>query len=145
MYIESPCEADVLLLVDSSNSITNESFNGPLKTALKDIVNAIPATSKIGIIRFADIAVLEQGLTNNKAMLISAINNMQYSGFYTNTHAAFEMAQNQVFPASTGSKYVILITDGFATNESRALTAANDLKASGVIVYGVAVGQLASL
>ena len=94
--------------------------------------------------QFSERARTEIGLSDDAAAIHTAVSNMNQMQLNTNTHAGFEQAKsifdNQGRPTATG-KLMIFLTDGNQNEGFPAKGESDKLKASGVTIFGIGVGN----
>ena len=98
----------VYFLIDVSGSMKGEKING-VKTAIKAIITALPASVDAGVIIFSRKATVLVSLTTNRQLLLFAVSNLQANG----ETALFDavMLGLEKSPQTTRSR-IILLTDG---------------------------------
>ena len=141
---------DVVFVIDTSGSIGFSNFQ-LIKEFTANITTALISSSPnsaVGVILFANGAYIHfnlQTYTNLNALL-SAIDNLPYSGGGTDTDEALTLllssAQNGALGIRNDSpNVVIVITDGHSSDHNATLSAAAALHASNMFdVYAVGVG-----
>ncbi|XP_046571858.1 collagen alpha-4(VI) chain-like isoform X2 [Haliotis rubra] len=149
-----PCvasdSADVIFLLDSSNSEGPASFQQELDFVVKfvDDFPIGPNDFQFGIITYASNARMQISLNDNptESDLRLAILQVVYDGGLTYTNQALELARTVGFSDVSGarngtSKFVIVVTDGASTAPAATLKEAELLKADGVNIITVGVGK----
>ena len=140
---------DVVFVIDTSGSIGSSRFQ-LIREFTADITSELirnSPRSSVGVILFASSAYIQFSLQTYTSLnsLLSAINNLPYSGGGTDTAEALTLllstAQNGVLGLRNDSfKVAIIITDGRSSNSSATLSAAARLHASNIFdVYAVGV------
>ena len=128
--IADKLSGEVVLVLDNSNSMTNQTTTGEIRknlvfnSAKSLITNLLKDNNnlKIGIVSFstnADInkegtiedANVASDLTNNASTLSNAINNISTDGVRTDLEAGLTLANN-LFTSEKNNKYLIVLTDG---------------------------------
>ena len=140
---------DVVFVIDTSGSIGSSRFQLIREFTTNITIELIRNSpgSLFGVILFDRNAHIQFSLQTytNLSLLLSAINNLPYSGGGTDTAEALTLllssAQNGVLGLrSNSSKVAIVITDGRSSNSSATLLAAAALHASNTFdVYSVGV------
>ena len=140
---------DVVFVIDTSSSIGSSRFQ-----LIKEFTANITAElirnsprSAVGVILFGSNAHIQFTLQTytSQSSLLSAINNLPYSGGGTDTAEALQLllstAQNGVLGLrNDSSKVAIVITDGRSNSLSATLSAAAALHASNIFdVFAVGV------
>ena len=145
-YVESRCAAtnslkDIVFVIDTSGSIGSSHFQLIREFAANvtaELMRDSPR-SAVGVILFNSTAHIEFNLQahTNLSTLLTAINELPYSGGNTDTAEALNLllstAQNEGFGLrNDSSKVAIVITDGKSSFPLATLSAANELHASNI-------------
>ena len=161
LYAENRCSGhsvlDVVFLIDTSGSIGSSNFQLIREFTANittELINNSPK-SAVGVILFDDTARIEFNLQAYTSLrtILSAINQLNYSGRETNTSRALRLllstTQNGVLGLRSDSlKLAIVITDGWSGNQSATVSAAAALHASNIfdiLAVGVDRADLAEL
>jgi hypothetical protein len=107
---------DVMLVIDRSDSMNSGSRLAAAKDAAKAFVSKMDfSKDRVGLASFEDLATLNQGLTNDSALVINAINNLVAVDF-TNLGEGIKKANDELTAhgRSTASQVIIVLTDGVA-------------------------------
>ena len=141
---------DVVFVIDTSGSISLSRFQliKEFTTNISTELISSSPNSAVGVILFASSAYIKFNLETYTSLnvLLSAIDNLPYSGGGTDTDEALNLllttAQNGALGLRNDSSHVaIVITDGRSNNQSATLSAAAALHASNIFdVYAVGVG-----
>lgn len=123
---------DVVLAIDSSGSMSNNDGNGLRKDAAKLFVERLGDTDRAAIVDFDSNASELIGLTNDKAQLATAIDQIDSNG-NTNLSRAISTSIDILTDDEASDlkyKYIILLTDGNGSyNNSYSQTAVeNDIQ-----------------
>lgn len=146
--------ADVVLLIDASNSMGEATTAGRSKLAAvqegaRRFVTQLRPQDRAAVIAFNDRAELKSGLTSDPAALDAAITSIATApgtridvALYA---AALELAGPGRRPDSRG--LIVLMTDGRPSPETReaALSAAAGARAAGHLLFAIGVGADADL
>lgn len=112
--------ADVMLVVDRSESMGLYEKLDSAKAACNDLVNELFKTQNIsirmGLATLCKTGALVQGLDSNKASTINAVNGITMSGG-TNIQAGIYQAQTALRNSTADIKVMVVLTDG-ASNYS---------------------------
>ena len=138
-----------MFALDTSESIWEEDFQKQLKF-VSQIVQQFdigPDKVRVGMVTFGS-SVNHQFHLNDfhrRHKLISAILNVQYVGGGTNTAGAIAHARNVMFKSTNGGrnkadKILIVITDGFSRNTTKAALEASICRSIGIKLFTVGVG-----
>ena len=140
---------DVVFVIDTSGSIGSSRFQ-LIREFTANITSELirnSPESAVGVILFASSAYIRFSLQTYSSLnsLLSAINNLPYSGGGTDTDEALTLllssAQNGVLGLrSDSTKVAIVITDGQSSSSSATLSAATALHASNIFFDIYAVG-----
>ena len=140
---------DVVFVIDTSGSIGSSRFQliGEFTANITTELIRNSPRSSVGVILFNSSANIQFSLQTYTSLnsLLSAINNLPYSGGGTDTAEALTLllstAQNGLLGLrSDSSKVAIVITDGESNDQTATLSAAARLRASNIFdVYAVGV------
>ncbi|XP_048464938.1 collagen alpha-3(VI) chain [Rhincodon typus] len=140
--------ADIVLVVDSSTSISDENFE-EVREFLYTFVSGLDIAEnkvRIGLVQYSDDPKTEFLLNqySSKNDILNYLQSLQQKKGRTDTRRALEFLQSQHFVPAAGSRaadnvqqIVILVTDGESITEVD--DAANRLRNSGVTIYVVGV------
>ena len=140
---------DVVFVIDSSGSIGSTRFQ-LIREFITNITTELmhnSLNSAVGVILYSSNAHIHFNLLTYTSpnALLSAINNLPYSGGGTNTAEALTLllstAQNGILGLrNDSSKVAIVITDGESNSQSATLSAATALHAANIFdVYAIGV------
>ncbi|MBR9704686.1 VWA domain-containing protein [Candidatus Pacearchaeota archaeon] len=115
-YEGSSIDADYVIAIDSSASMLAEDFSPTRfeasKSAAKEFVNSLPIYSSVGVVSFSGISYINQPLTNNKAIINKAIDNIEIiSSGGTDIGGAIVTGTNLLINSGK-PRVVIVLTDG---------------------------------
>ena len=141
----------MVFVIDVSNNIGSSHFQLIRECTANitaELLHDSPRSS-VGVILFDSYAYIQFSLQTYTSLnsLLSAINNLPYSGGGTDTAEALTLlllsAQNGTLGLrNNSSKVAIVITDGQSNNQSATLSAAAALHASNIFdVYAVGVDE----
>ena len=137
--------------MDASGSVGYSNFQ-----LMKNFVHNIADSFNIGS-DSVRVGVMSYGSYNNyhfylntystKSSVLSAINNLPYSGGGTNTAGALDGTRTVGFSTSRGARpssqgvprVAIVITDGYSNSYSATVTAANNVHNAGIIVFAIGI------
>lgn len=147
--------ADIILAIDHSSSMYESAGGGTpgtkmdaLKSAAKQFIGkANLQREQIGIVEFDQGADVVQALTNNRGLLVGAIDAIEEGG-RTAIEQGVIMAQRELATGrarSDASHIMIVMTDGRNSNILGAITgelerAANEAKARGIRIITIGLG-----
>ncbi|XP_048242131.1 uncharacterized protein LOC124143196 isoform X11 [Haliotis rufescens] len=138
---------DVFLAIDGSNSINPDPFEFELLPAVVSFVdemfNRTQNGLRMGYVLYSRIINSEVNLSRSDAFIRSSLLGETYPNEVTNTHLALNRIKD-LFDAQTtdSAKVVMVITDGASDDLAATAQAALNLKAAGVQIIAVGVGDL---
>ncbi|XP_071104631.1 uncharacterized protein [Haliotis cracherodii] len=138
---------DVFLAIDGSNSINPDPFEFELLPAVVSFVdemfNRTQNGLRMGYVLYSRIINSEVNLSGSDAFIRSSLLGETYPNAITNTHLALNRIKD-LFDAQTtdSAKVVMVITDGASDDLAATAQAALNLKAAGVQIIAVGVGDL---
>ena len=160
--LEGSCGLDIVLVMDTSSSITGDSDSGELdqmQTALQGFVSALASTPSVfALVSFDDTAVTQEAFMADAATVSAAIEATDGSGA-TNWDDALEEAAANFDPRIGKSNLIIFASDGNPTvnndsnatggttdgaDLSNAVAEADALKAGGTRIITVGIGASVS-
>jgi Mg-chelatase subunit ChlD len=142
--VPGTAHADVVLLIDTSDSMVGEKLNGA-KFAAIDFVNLLnlPA-DQASIIGFNSSYQIASGLTGSRPALISAIQHLA-NGRGTQIDRALRAAVNELRGGRhkpLNRSVIILLSDGQHNGDpADVLAAASDARADKMVVYAIGLGS----
>ena len=144
---------DIIFAIDSSRSIWKPDFQRQV-TFVRDVSNEFElgnsqSQTRIGVISFGDSYYVNFHLWQNNRpdLLAMALQRIRHRGSRrTNTGAALRYIRKYMFTHRYGSRknvphVVILITDGMSSDRKHLLSSAEKLKAKGVLIFAIGVGD----
>jgi len=148
--LSSSCGMDLVLILDSSDSMTNNDILD-VKDAATTLVNSLmPSTpTRIGVIDFDTTVISSLSPTTDKSNVLNAINSIGHTGAleYTNWDAALLAADGMV----GSDALVVIITDGNPTESNGplsdlddAIARANAIKASDTRILAIGIDSSGS-
>jgi molecular chaperone DnaK (HSP70) len=127
------------LLIDVSASMTGE----PLiqaQAAAREFINKCDfTTAEVGLISFSTEIALQCEATDNPRRVLSALNHLEPEST-TNLTDALQLAAREL-KAADRTRYIIILTDGYPDSPESAVEAANWLKAQGVEIVAIGMGE----
>ncbi|KAK3589597.1 hypothetical protein CHS0354_043058 [Potamilus streckersoni] len=138
--------ADVIFLVDSSESQKSDNFNKQLKF-IKDFVKSVyigPTYVQVSVITYSFDATVEFKWTthNDNSSVLDAIDNIKYKSGPTYTGIALSAARTVLLQSTRiVKKYVIVFTDGMSSNILDTKGQAALLKVAGVNIIAIGIGS----
>jgi uncharacterized protein YegL len=127
------------LLIDVSASMTGE----PLvqaQAAAREFINKCDfTTAEVGLISFSNEVALQCEATDNPRRVLSALNHLEPEST-TNLTDALQLAGRELKTADR-TRYIIILTDGYPDSPESAVEAAEWLKAQGVEIVAIGMGE----
>lgn len=140
--------------MDASGSVGSSNFQ-LMKSFVYDITNSFEVASdevRVGVMSYGSYNSFHFYLNtylsaSAKSSILSAINNLPYSGGLTNTAGALNGVISTGFSVSNGARpssqgvprIAIVITDGHSNSYSATLTAATAVHNAGIIVFAIGI------
>ena len=141
----SQADFDLLtILIDSSGSLEYTNYIKSLDFVETVVDKLDLSTAKIRLVQFADGYWEYLGFSNDRKQIENAIERLRnnYSAGGTNTHIALSDAYNNFREQGQNSKnYLIVVTDGDSNDPVATQLYADNLKADGVTIFSVGMGQ----
>ncbi len=127
--------ADIVLVIDSSGSMTSNDPSNIRKSAAKSFASKMKSTDRVSVVDFDNSARLAIGLSNNLSSINAAIDTIDSSGG-TDIGAGVSIALTQLTTNSDNSKNraIILLTDGDGSYNSSLTT---QLATAGIRVFAI--------
>ena len=138
--------------MDRSGSVGSGNYQ-LMKQFVHDIVdefNIGPDNTQVGVISYASSALVEFYLNayHDKSALLTAINNLVFTGGWTDTGGAIDLLRTQGFTAANGGRpqseavprVAVVITDGVSNSYSATVNAATLAHNEGIIMFAVGIG-----
>ena len=142
--ISSP--ADMVLVLDRSNSLSGGTIFLRLQNAARDLIGTVAKASgspdgsrimngsRLGLVSFSDDARKKSDLTTDTGALCAAVDSLHPAGA-TNHVAAFELARQMLQDSTAERRIMILFTDGFTTIGDPPDAIAEVLKDTGIEIF----------
>jgi tight adherence protein B len=126
-----------VLVMDTSGSMAGDRI-ATAKSAAKSYLAAVPSSTVVGLVTFADAAQERIPPTTNRSALIAAIDSLQADGdtaLYDGVTLGVKAA------GATGARSVLVLSDGADTSSKTSPTpTVNAIKKSGVVLDVVSIG-----
>ncbi|KAK7493781.1 hypothetical protein BaRGS_00014922 [Batillaria attramentaria] len=143
-------KADIVFMLDSSGSVGSSNFR-LVTSFVNSMVKDWDVSSdniRIGVEKFDSRPYTEFHLNRHpdKQSTLNAVNHIAYHGGGTNTGDALTYMKNTMFTAANGDRpgvpnIAIIITDGKSNNPAKTQQQAAALRADGVEVFSIGVGN----
>lgn len=132
----------VFICIDTSGSMSSTDVTptraDAAKAAARAFIQRTPLGTKIGIISFSGAAGVVQPLSDDRAQVVGALDDVPLPNGATAIGDALELADRNL--PNRGRRAVILITDGVNNSGTDPLQAARDLGLRHIPVYTVGIG-----
>lgn len=146
IYFGDNVNVDYVLAIDSSSSMLAEDLEPSrieaARHASKLFVESLPSGSSVGVVSFAGTSFVEQGLTDNKDLVIDAIDNIRPLTVGGTDIGGAIITSTNLLISSPKARSVILLTDGrsnVGVPQPISINYAND---NIVLLHTVGVGTL---
>jgi uncharacterized protein YegL len=140
--------SDIMFIVDGSGSIGPSAFQ-QARNFMADVVNQLPvdADHRIGIVTFANSAVLNQTFSGDKATVLAKIATLPYPSGLTCTECGLNVATAEFAARSPASAHRIgiVLTDGVATSPANLPAALAAAAAQNIELFAIGVGPSISM
>ena len=138
----SACNLEVVLLVDSSGSLTAENFE-TVKTFAAGIANSLPLGDdgvRVGVVQFGNDAQTVLDLSADGGAISGALGGLALMGGGSNFVNALQTGQAMLAAESRPyvTRTLVLITDGFSTADAQ--IAASDIRQADTVILAVGIG-----
>ncbi|XP_069108493.1 collagen alpha-4(VI) chain-like [Argopecten irradians] len=141
---------DIVFVIDSSTSVGTTNFLRMLKF-VKDILAFAEIDSgriRVGAITYSTGVYIQFHLNSftSKSQVLSAIDNIPFTGGSTNTADALLTMKSQLFTPAKGDRshaenIAFVITDGVSNiNSRRTIPEAQSAKTDGIVIYAIGIG-----
>ncbi len=133
---------DVVLVMDRSGSMAGQQL-ADAKAAAKTFVDQLDSfNDRSGLVSFSTTATLNQNLTFNKNSVKASIDSLSASGF-TAIGDGIQNATNHLVWVGRGSTKwsQVLLSDGQNNRGVNPITAANNARDEGIIIYTIGLGS----
>lgn len=130
-------ERDVVLVLDTSGSMSGDPMSETKKAAIKFVQTVLPQNAGVGIVTFNSSASVVSGFSRDERALTDAINDIYDSGA-TNTEAGLSTAYNMLRQSNANKRIIVLMSDGMPNNGREGqdlIDYANSIKSDDVYVY----------
>ena len=130
-------ERDVVLVLDTSGSMSGDPINETKKAAIKFVQTVLPQNAGVGIVTFDSSASVVSGFSKDEWALTEAINNIRDGGA-TNTEAGLSTAYDMLRQSNARKRIIVLMSDGMPNNGREGqdlIDYANSIKSDDVYIY----------
>ncbi|MGA3038804.1 MAG: VWA domain-containing protein [Vulcanimicrobiaceae bacterium] len=135
-------DGSIVLCLDTSGSMratdVEPSREAAVRAAARAFVQDTPDGTRIGIVSFATSAQRVADLSDDKNVVLAALDNVPAANGATAIGDALALA-GSMLPAS-GHRAIVLVTDGVNNNGVDPLVAAQQVGTRGISIYTVGVG-----
>jgi len=139
-------ERDVVLVVDRSGSMLDFNKFRDLKLAISvfnSVLNSSPVIERVGLASYSSDATEDVPLTDNLSLIDAAMQRMSADGF-TNISGGIDAGGNIMQRGRSRAfveRTMIVLTDGMENRGRRAIRAAEDQAALGVVIHTITFGR----
>ncbi len=132
---------DIVLVIDSSGSMTSNDKANLRKEAAKDFVAKLGKNDRAAVIDFDSSASVYQQFTSEHDLLNSAIDRVNSSG-NTNLSKGISLAislfTDDSYTRTDAYKYIVFLTDGDGSYNTNYTTTAHD---NNIVIYTIGLGR----
>ncbi|XP_063397843.1 cartilage matrix protein-like [Mytilus trossulus] len=143
-------KADVMFVLDSSGSVGSSNWQIMLKF-VQNVINIFTIGKddvQVGVDIYSGgpSSQIKLNSYHSKTQLMNAVKGISYIGGGTATHLGIQHMTNTSFSSSYGSrsgvpKIGIIVTDGQSNSKVETLSAANDTKSEGILLFSIGIGS----
>ena len=136
--------SSVVFLLDASTSIGSSDFENMKISVASSAVNLAATGARVGVVVFSTRVTVDVPLQKweDLEQLRSSIEEIRYASGFTKTHLGIKKAASIL--GSEGTRIIILLTDGDASNKPAAYNAADAAKRQGIRIYAGGIGDSVS-
>lgn len=131
---------EIMLAIDTSGSMCGERIINARRSAKEFIDQFDLKNTSISIIAFADRSGFACKWSKNKKELYSAIDNIENVLVGGGTSAQ-PIRDNYIQFSRDAIRIMVILTDGYWSNQAPEIEAASAAKKSGIIMYGIGIGE----
>lgn len=140
--VENNIDSEIVILLDSSDSIGSTMFNKMVLMAL-NLIRRLPTHVKVGVVRYSNNADIILSLDDSTLL---SLENAKYIGGRTSTDVAIHRAISLFSPSNDPCKnikrFMLIMTDGKSNHLLKSMNAANVAKQQhNVHLYCLAIGK----
>lgn len=138
-------EMAVYLAIDLSGSMSGEPLAEAKKAAISFVKEFDLSCVDVGIINFSNKSVVYQKLCSDQRKLINKIDNWKINDNglgYGNAAEPFTDAKRELQHVNKEVKYLVVLTDGYWSYESKAIERAKELHRLGIEVIAIGFGTV---
>lgn len=139
---------DVVLVFDRSGSMDDDGGSPPqpitnAKNAASNFVDQLDDTNdRSSLVSFSSSATLNQALTYDKSAVKSSINSLNAGGFTAIGDGIQTATNHLVANGRVNTKWSqVLLSDGVNNMGTNPITAANNAKNAGIVIYSIGLGS----
>jgi len=138
--------ADVMLVVDRSNSMDGDKLAKARAAAKRFVAGLDLGRHRVGVVSFSDLVTLDQPLSADGAAILATIDGMRADG-RTDIAGALDLALRHIGEAARPEALpvVLLLTDGRPSREGQpyvdAVRQAERARARGALIYSIGLGE----
>ncbi len=131
---EEQAQIDISIVLDRSGSMQGDNL-ADSKSAIRSLLSGLTDGARVSFVTFSTEASIESELTSSKYGLINLVESVVANGG-TNIASRLEAGVSTLQGAS-GTKYIVLLSDGIDGNDSQSLinSVISDAGSNGIVVY----------
>ncbi|XP_052073225.1 collagen alpha-1(XX) chain-like, partial [Mytilus californianus] len=143
-------KADLVFLLDASGSVGINNFNKEKNFISNSLSRFVigPNDTQVSVVTFSNQPVSQFNLSEyqDRESIVNETNSIAYQAGGTYTSSALAFTRDYSFTAASGDRpdaknFLIVITDGKATDPSQTLVEAAKLKQDQIVIIGVGIGS----
>lgn len=135
--ITTSSERDVVLVLDTSGSMSGEPLEQTKRAAEKFVDTVLAESANVAIVNYDDSANMASSFTNNATELKRIINEL-YDGGGTNIESGLRLAEQMLTQSKAEKKIIVLMSDGEPNAGlvgEELISYSNTLKENGTYIY----------
>ncbi len=133
---------EVMLMIDTSGSMSDGGRISKAKVAAKEFAKDLSAiNAQISIISFANRSMYLCRRESNLNAILRAIDGVSVGQVeYGTSDRPINNHKNEYSPDSA-ARVMVVLTDGYWSNQNLEISAAGTAKSDGIIIYGIGIGE----
>lgn len=138
---EENSNLDIVLVIDSSGSMTSNDSNNLRLSVAKEFVSKLSENDRAAIVDFDSYSTVYSGFSSSKTDLNTAIDKIDSSGGTSLTagiRAAIDLFGSESYVNNSALKYIVMLTDGDGSYSTSLTTEA---KSNNIVIYTIGLGS----